>query len=219
MPAALDKSIAEADNKSEPCGAVPAIADQPKQDQQRWRPPQEESLPTTVHVDSVVPLKSSGEEPLPLLWLHSRPHLPAIEVTVLNTHLTPPSSFVLTSSSMHRQVPGSGAVAPPRKPFALRNGSPASSAMIRVATACPCHPIADADAWHRKHAIPLKRLTPLARGPRGSCFCTHAFELSCFPVAQEYPSSIQDLPHWQARTTDAWPPATLFIHPPPPKLP
>ena len=125
----------------------------------------------------------------------------------------------LTSSSMHRQVPGSGAVAPPRKPFALRNGSPASSAMIRVATACPCHPIADADAWHRKHAIPLKRLPPLARGPRGSCFCTHAFELSCFPVAQEYPSSIQDLPHWQARTTGAWPPATLFIHPPPPKSP
>jgi hypothetical protein len=170
MPAALDKSIAEADNKSEPCGAVPAIADQPKQDQQ-----------------------PSGEEPLPLLWLHSRPHLPAIEVTVLNTHLTPPSSFVLTSSSMHRQVPGSGAVAPPRKPFALRNGSPASSAMIRVATACPCHPIADADAWHRKHAIPLKRLPPLARGPRGSCFCTHAFELSCstgVPIINTGPASL-----------------------------
>jgi hypothetical protein len=87
MPAALDKSVAEADNRSEPCGAVPAIADQPKQDQQRWRPPQEESLPTSVRVvQSVVPLKSSGEEPLPLLRLHSRPHLPTIEVTVLNTH-------------------------------------------------------------------------------------------------------------------------------------
>lgn len=137
MPAALDKSIKRITNQSR---AVLCQLCRPA----KARPTAVAATARRVTANNCAcslqccSPESSGEEPepLPLLWLHSRPHLP-IEVTVLNTHLNPPSSSVLTSLSMHRQVPGSGAVAPPRKPFALRNGSPASSAVIRVATACP----------------------------------------------------------------------------------
>jgi len=139
--AALDASVAAADHKSEPRDAAPATADRPKQDQQQRRPPQEESRSTTVRVvRSVVPLKSSGDEPLPLSRPHARPRLPAIGVTVSNVHLTPPSSSVLTSSSAHHQVSASGAVAPPRKPFALRDSSPASSAGDSSSSRMPATP-------------------------------------------------------------------------------
>jgi hypothetical protein len=138
----VDKPVAAADYKSAPRGAVPSAADKPKQDQQQQRrPPQEQSQSTTVRVvRSVVPLKSSADDPLPIPRPRSRPHLPSVGVTVSNVHLTPPSSSASNSSSALRESSGSGVVLPPRRPFALRDSSPASSAGDSTSSRMPITP-------------------------------------------------------------------------------
>ncbi|KAH9980792.1 hypothetical protein BJV74DRAFT_887552 [Russula compacta] len=146
--AALDKAIGDADPKTGPGrAAASGIADQsPKQDQQpqrRRQPPQEEPQ-TTVRVVRSVAQKSSKEEPLPVPRPHSRPRVPPVGVTVSNIHLTPPpssASSALTKPSALRQVPGNnGAVVPPRKPFVLRDRSPASSAGDSSSSRMPITP-------------------------------------------------------------------------------
>lgn len=148
--AALDKAIGDADPKPGPRRAAAlGIADQsPKQQdqqpQQRRQPPQPQEEPqTTVRVVRSVPQKSSKEEPLPVPRPHSRPRAPPVGVTVSNIHLTPPpsSSSASAKPSALRQVPGkNGAVVAPRKPFALRDRSPASSAGDSSSSRMPITP-------------------------------------------------------------------------------
>jgi hypothetical protein len=138
----VDKPVAAADYKPTPRGAVPSAADKPKQGElPQRRPLQDQSQSTTVRVvRSVVPLKSPAEDPLPIPRPRSRPHLPSVGVTVSNVHLTPPSSSASNSSSALRQSSGSGTVLPPRKPFALRDSSPASSAGDSTSSRMPITP-------------------------------------------------------------------------------
>ncbi|KAH9959005.1 hypothetical protein BC827DRAFT_1269211 [Russula dissimulans] len=141
---AVDKPTAETNYDPGQRRSGTGIADQPKQDQQpQRRPPQpqpQEEPQTTVRVVRSVPLKSSKEEPLPVPRAHSRHRVPSVGVTVSNVHLTPPSSSSPTSFSAPRQAPGSGAVAPPRRPFALRDRSPASSAGDSSSSRMPVTP-------------------------------------------------------------------------------
>jgi len=118
--------------------SVPAMADEPKEDkQQQRRQPQEDSETTVRVVRSTAP-KYSREEPLPVPRPQARSRAPAIGVTVSNIHLTPPS--VSNQRSALRQAPGSSVAMPPRKPFALRDSSPASSAGDSSSSRMPITP-------------------------------------------------------------------------------
>ena len=131
--AALDKAIADMDmdSKPGPRRSAPAMAEQPKEDQQQQRRQPQEDSQTTVRVVRSAPLKSPRDESLPVPPPRSRARPPAVGVTVSNVHLTPPSALRQASSS---------AVVPPRKPFALRDSSPASSAGDSSSSRMPITP-------------------------------------------------------------------------------
>ena len=118
------------DSKPGPRRSVPAMAEQPKEDQQQQRRQPQEDSQTTVRVVRSAPLKSPRDESLPVPPPRSRAR-PPVGVTVSNVHLTPPSAL--------RQPSGS-AVVPPRKPFALRDSSPASSAGDSSSSRMPITP-------------------------------------------------------------------------------
>jgi hypothetical protein len=138
--ATFDKTIADMDCEPGLRRSVAAMADadEPKEDkQQQRRQPQEDSQ-TTVRVVRSTALKYPREEPLPVPRPRARSRPPAVGVTVSNIHLTPPSAS--NPRSALRQASGSGVVLPPRKPFALRDSSPASSAGDSSSSRMPITP-------------------------------------------------------------------------------
>ncbi|KAI0281251.1 hypothetical protein BGY98DRAFT_226982 [Russula aff. rugulosa BPL654] len=135
---AFDKTIADMYCEPELLDSLPVVADEPKEvKQQQRRQPQEDSQTTVRVVRSAAP-KYSREEPLPVPRLHARSRPPAVGVTVSNIHLTPPSAS--NPRSALRQASGSGVVMPPRKPFALRDSSPVSSAGDSSSSRMPITP-------------------------------------------------------------------------------
>ena len=118
--------------------SLPDLADEPKEDkQQQRRQPQEDSQTTVRVVRSTAP-KYTREEPLPAPRPQARSRAPAVGLTVSNIHLTPPSAS--NPRSALRQASGSGVVMPPRKPFALRDSSPVSSAGDSSSSRMPITP-------------------------------------------------------------------------------
>ncbi|KAF8492732.1 hypothetical protein F5888DRAFT_869642 [Russula emetica] len=135
---AFDKTILDMDYKPALRCSVPDMADEPKEDkQQQRRQPQADSQ-TTVRVVRSTALKNPREEPLPVPRPHARSRPPTVGVTVSNIHLTPPSAS--NPRSALRQTSGNGVVVPPRKPFALRDSSPASSAGDSSSSRMPITP-------------------------------------------------------------------------------
>ncbi|KAI0253247.1 hypothetical protein BJV78DRAFT_222727 [Lactifluus subvellereus] len=127
--AALDKAIADADERQGPRRSVPGIPDQVKEDQQQQRRQTQPESQTTVRVIRGVPSRPSREDPLPVLRPHSGPRVLSTGVTVSNVRVTSPPLSTSPPASAPRHGPGNGPAAFPRKPFApLRDSSPASSA-------------------------------------------------------------------------------------------
>ena len=130
--AALDNAIAETNNVRP---AVSGMGDQARSEQQRLQEPQ-----TTVRAVRAVPSKPSREESLPVPRPQHRPRVVSAGVTVSNIRVTPPPSSASSSPSVPRYGVNSGPPMPLRKPFALRDSSPASSAGESSSSRMPATP-------------------------------------------------------------------------------
>lgn len=135
--AAFEETIVDTAYKPALRRSVPAVVDEPEEDKQQQRRQLQEDSQTTVRVVRSTAPKSSREEPLPVPRTHPRSRGPAVGVTVSNIHLTPPSAP--NPRSALRQASG-GVVLPPRKPFAVRDSSPASSAGDSSSSRMPITP-------------------------------------------------------------------------------
>lgn len=132
--AALDDAIAETNNKQSPRPAASGTADQARNDQQRQRQSQQQQQQqqldpqATVRVVRSGPSKPPREDTLPVPRPQHRSRVVSAGVTVSNIRVTPPPPSSSSSPSMSRYGAKGGPAMPLRKPFAIRDSSPASSA-------------------------------------------------------------------------------------------
>lgn len=138
--AALDKAIAEANNKQGPRPASSVTADQARSSQQRQPQQQQQDPQATVRVVRGVPSKPSREESLPVPRPQQRPRVASAGVTVSNIRVTPPPSSASSSPSVARYGTSNCPVVPLPKPFAIRDSSPASSAGESSSSRMPATP-------------------------------------------------------------------------------
>lgn len=125
--AALDNAIEETNNKPSPRLPASDTADQARNDQQRQSQHQQDPH-ATVRVVRNVLSKPPREESLPVPRPQQRSRVASVGVTVSNIRVTPPPSSASSSPSMGRYGANNPPVVPLRKPFAIRDHSPASSA-------------------------------------------------------------------------------------------
>jgi hypothetical protein len=139
--ATLDKAIGDADHTQGLRRSVAGVSEQKKRDQpqQQWRHSQPEPQ-TTVRVVRGVASKPSREDPLPVPRPHSHLQASSPAVTVSNIRVTSPPLSTSSSPPAPRHGPGSGPGALRRKPFALRDSSPASSAGDSNSSRMPATP-------------------------------------------------------------------------------
>jgi hypothetical protein len=127
--AALDNAIAETNNKQGLRPATSGTADQARNNPQRQFQQQQDQDPqSTVRVVRSGPSKPPREESLPVPRPQQRSRVVSAGVTVSNIRVTPPPSSASSSPSMGRYGANGGPPMPLRKPFAIRDSSPASSA-------------------------------------------------------------------------------------------
>lgn len=126
--AALDDAIAETNNKRGPPPAASGAADQARNDQQRQSHQLLLDPQATVRVVRSGPSKPPREDTLPVPRPQHRSRVVSAGVTVSNIRVTPPPSSSSSSPSMGRYGANGGPAMPLRKPFAIRDSSPASSA-------------------------------------------------------------------------------------------
>lgn len=128
--AALDSAIAETNNKQSQRPAASGMVDKTRNDQQRQsqQQQQQQGPQATVRVVRSGPSKPPREESLPVPRPQQRSRVVSAGVTVSNIRVTPPPSSASSSPSMGRYGASGGPPMPLRKPFAIRDSSPASSA-------------------------------------------------------------------------------------------
>ncbi|KAF8267397.1 hypothetical protein EI94DRAFT_1801735 [Lactarius quietus] len=138
--AALDQAIEETNNRPSPRPAASGSADQARNGQQRQAQQQQQDPQATVRVVRSGPSKPAREESLPVPRPQQRSRVVSAGVTVSNIRVTPPPSSASSSPSMGRYGASSGPAMPLRKPFAIRDSSPASSAGESSSSRMPATP-------------------------------------------------------------------------------